>query len=474
MTSPIMTARAGSANLRSVASLGFGIATGKKPDLLVPMRNPLLRAAGCLLLAAGFTPGLLAAPAAGGDDLKLVVILTRHGVRSPIHHADENLADFAAAAWPTWEVPPSYLTPHGKAQMTLMGAYYRARYTAAGLLQGDSALDGPRVFLRADSDQRTIETAQDLANGLLPGGHAAVHARPQNQPDPLFVPCKVPVGRPDRGLAIAAVFGRTGGDPRAVIEACAPEFALLHDVLYGPGRPTPPGHLALTDLPVRVSSGGSDHVVDVHGPLEEGMRITDILILEYADGMPLKQVGWGRVTPATLTQLLRLHSLYFDLNQRTLYPAQVQASNLASHLLKTMQQAATGQPDPGAIAPPEAKLVFLIGHDTNIANLGGLLGAEWWLPETQEDPVLPGGALVFELRQRRADASWRVRTYYTSQSFEQMRSGQPLTLETPPGIAPVFIPGASEAGPGFDVPLADFAALLNRVINPEFVLPSSS
>jgi len=438
------------------------------------MRLPLSIAAGCLLLLVALTPRSVAAPEAEGDEVKLVVILTRHGVRSPIKHVNENLNDYSAEPWPVWEVPQSYLTPHGKQEMALMGAYYRARYTAAGLLQGDSAQDASRIYLRADSDQRTIETAKDLAAGLLPGAEAQVHSRPQNEPDPLFVPYKLKPSHADPALAIAAVRGRAGGDPQTVVQACAPEFALLHDVLFGPGRPTPPGRTALTDLPSEISIGTGDHIVDIHGALEEGMRIVDSLVLEYGDGMSLSQVGWGRVTPATLTQLLRLHSLYFDLSQRTFYPAQVQSSNLASHLLKTLKQAESGQPEPGAIAPPEAKLVFLIGHDTNIANLGGLLGAKWWLPETQEDPILPGGALVFELRQRRADASWRVRTYYVSQSFEQMRSGEPLTLAHPPGLAPVFIPGASEPTPGFDVPLADFTALLNRVIDPQFVLPSSS
>jgi 4-phytase/acid phosphatase len=169
---------------------------------------------------------------------------------------------------------------------------------------------------------------------------------------------------------------------------------------------------------------------------------------------------------------MRLHSLYFNLAQGTFYPAQVQGSNLASHILQTIDQAVSGRADPGAFGTPGQKLVVVVGHDTNISNLGGLLGLSWCLPGTQQNPLLPGGALVFELRQRRSDHQFRVRTYYLSQTLEQMRTLEPLTLKNPPALAPIFIPGCSEAGPGFDAPLDKFAALLRRVIDPEFVRSS--
>jgi 4-phytase/acid phosphatase len=151
----------------------------------------------------------------------------------------------------------------------------------------------------------------------------------------------------------------------------------------------------------------------------------------------------------------------------------VQASNLASHILLTLEQAATGRPVAGALGGLEHKLVVLVGHDTNQINFGGLLGLDWWLPGTQRNPVLPGGALVLELWQRRADGKFVVRLHYVSQTLEQIRALTPLTLEHPPLVAPIFIPGCSEATPGFDAPLVRFEELLHRVIDPEFVLPGA-
>lgn len=441
-------------------------------------RRYFLKACGlglALLIAGNFAPARASADDAGSD-VKLVIIVTRHGVRSPLpaSRAIGNAADYAAQPWPRWEVPPGHLTPHGKRQMALMGAYYRARYTRPGLLTGDPAQDLARVFFRADSDERTIETARDLGAGLLPGASPVIHARPDGRTDPLFQPVKLPVGHPDRALGVAAVLGRLGGDPAVIPQAYAPAFATLERVLLGGDGAPPAGKRSVLDLPAAVQPGEGDHTVDLRGPLYGAVYFTESLVLEYADGRPLAEVGWGRVTPATLTQLLALHARYFDLTQRTFYPAQVQGSNLASHLLKTLEQAASGRPDPGAIGAPGEKLVLVVGHDTNLANLGGLLGFSWWLPGTQANPVLPGGALVFELRQRRGDGGFAVRTYYVSQTLGQMRALSPLTRQNPPAIAPIFIPGCSEAGPGFDVPLSRFAALLHRVIDPHFVLPGSS
>ena len=124
----------------------------------------------------------------GEGELRLAIIVTRHGVRSSLRDENAVYGSYSAQRWPRWEVPPGCLTPHGKRQMELMGAYYRGRYAGLGLLSGRTAEDEGRIFFRSDSDQRTIETALDLGIGLIPGGHAGVHARRLGEPDPLFEP----------------------------------------------------------------------------------------------------------------------------------------------------------------------------------------------------------------------------------------------------------------------------------------------
>lgn len=323
------------------------------------------------------------------------------------------------------------------------------------------------MVFRADSDQRTIETARDLAAGLLPGGRVEVQARAGGELDPLFHPLEARVGHPDPALAVAAVRGRLGDQPAAVLAACAPALATLERVLCGGDGTVPAGKVSVRDLPIEVEPDGKvPGLVIINGPLLIGQRCAEIFLLEYADGMPLADVGWGRINPPVLTELMRLQSVGFDLAEGTFYVAQEKASNLASHIGRTFEQAVKRAPVSGALGNLDSRLVVLAGHDTNLRNLAGLLGLSWWFDGTQRDPTLPGGALVFELRRNRDDGRYSVRTFYVAQTLDQIRKLEPLGLEHPPAVAPIFIPQCSGAAPGYDVPIERFQALLDRVIDP--------
>jgi 4-phytase/acid phosphatase len=417
--------------------------------------------AALLFFAAGW-----AAPVARGDELRLAIVLTRHGVRSPIK-SNEEMAKFASQPWPKWEVAPAIQTPRGNLLIAYMGDYYRARFSGDGVLSGNPDVDGPLVFIRADNDQRTIETGRILGKSLLPGGEPEIHSLPADVKDPLFRPFQAHVGHADTALAVAAVQGRLGSDPHSIERAYATQLAELRGILYGPGA-VPAG--APLDEPLHVEQGSGEFPVVITGIIYNSWLVTDSLLLEYTDGMPSPDVGWGRVTGQTVTDLLALHEFYFDLACRTRYMAQVEGSNLASHIVDTLEQAALGQPVPGALGPSGERLVVVVGHDGNIANLGGLFDMNWWIPGTQANPLLPGGAMIFELWERTGQPNaYYVRTSYVSQTLDQMRGAAPLTADNPPAVSPIFVPGCSGSGPGYDAPLDSFVRQARKVIDPKFV-----
>jgi 4-phytase/acid phosphatase len=48
----------------------------------------------------------------------------------------------------------------------------------------------------------------------------------------------------------------------------------------------------------------------------------------------------------------------------------------------------------GALTRPGDQLLILVGHDTNLANVGGVLHLSW-LIDGRKDDTPPGEALVF-------------------------------------------------------------------------------
>ena len=420
-----------------------------------------------VLLAGVFGAAPSARAADSGSDLKFVLILSRHGIRPPLAK-DAVIAKYAAQPWPAWEVPPDFLTPRGAQLVSMLGGYYRSVFIQEGLLTGNPAVDGPRIHLQSDNDERTIESTRVFGIALAPGTHPTVAWRRDVRYDPIFRPLRIALGHPDVSLAEQAVLGRIGHDIPALVRAHQGACDLMQRVLFGDSGVVPPGKISpFTRTPFVGPDLGTDQLVTIE-PFHKCMTITDDLLLEYENGKPMSDVGWGRVTPAQLTQLMELHSLYWDIVHRTLYVAQVEASNIAVHILRTLDQAVTGKPVTGALGSPSDRVVVLGAHDTNLVTMGGLLGVEWTMPGTQMNPLLPGSALVFEVRQRHSDGQFVIRLSYIGQTLEQMRNVEPISLDHPPFRAPIFIPACSGPGPSSDAPYASFHALLTRVIDPEF------
>jgi 4-phytase / acid phosphatase len=360
---------------------------------------------------------------AGTDTSTLltVVVMSRHGVRSPTH--PQELDAYSTQHWPAWDVPPGYLTPHGAKLMRGFGAAYRSWYgTEFGWVASACPPDAA-VSIWADVDQRTRATGRAVADGFAPGCNVPVGSATTAE-DPLFDP---PGRDGDPARANAAVLGAIGGDAGSIDVAYGADFAKLRRVM---GRALPPTTFkAATQKNGAGLSGGLDFAADA----------AENLLLEYTDGRT--PVGWGLVDRATLLQILQLHVLAKRVEHNR-YASQLQSSAIVQRIAQALQQRT-------------AKFVFLSGHDTQLEEISAMFGLSWLVPGDQMNDTPPGSALVWELRSNAGGPPF-VRTYFAEQTLDDMRAGRgdrPLRV-------PVYVPGC----PGFDCPLPVFTSIADAAV----------
>ncbi len=408
-------------------------------------------------IAAAFLAGWPAG-AAAVPQLKYVVIVTRHGVRSPTANA-ARLDQYSAAPWPEWEVPPGNLTPLGRTLIGLMGSYYRDWLSAERLLRPNGCQDAQHIYIWADKDQRTLETGRAFAESLLPGCGVPIHSQSEGGTDPLFSGA----GTPDPERSLNAVRERLGPDPQKLLASHRAALDVLQSILNGPVASE---RVIQPATAIGVSIKGRS--VQLNGPFAVGSTLSENLLLEYADGMKGAALGWGRLTRENLNRVLELHAAYADLMRRTPYLARARGSNLLAHVLRSIEQAASGMPTPGALGQPGDGVLLLSGHDTNLSNLSGMLGLSWSLPGYQPDDTPPGGALIFSLWRDPEAGHYFVKLRYVAQTLDQMRNLVPLSIANPPASQDVSIPGCEAAEPGNGCPWETARSIMQKAIAPQF------
>jgi 4-phytase / acid phosphatase len=397
--------------------------------------------------------------AAAPLQLKYVVIISRHGVRSPTWDA-ARLNQYSAQPWPEWGVPPGNLTPHGRALILLMGAYYHEWFSGEHLLSGRGCQDAGRIYVWADTDQRTLETGRAFAESLEPGCVIAVHSQTRGEKDRLFSG----FGTPDPELALKAVDDKLAPDSEKFVSELRPALTALQSILTGEQKAS----TMLTASPAEINVSIRGKSVDLSEPLSAGSALSEDLLLEYVDGMQGKDLGWGRLNKENLYEVLEIHSVESDLVRRTPYLARARGSNLLAHVLESIERAATGKSVRGALGRPGDRLLILCGHDTNLSNISGILGLSWHLQGYRPDETPPGGALVFSLWRNPDLGRDFVRTQFVAQTLDEMRNAVALTTSQAPEKEDLSIPGCDSAGHHAACSWPLFESTLRHAIDPAF------
>jgi 4-phytase/acid phosphatase len=398
-----------------------------------------------LVLASGSTSAVAAQT---GIQPRFVLVLTRHGVRSPTSPAE--LAPYAAQAWPKWEVAPGYLTPHGAALMRQFGTYYRSNYSSLFPKAGCPASGS--VFVWADVDERTIATGKAMLDGIAPGCSLTVGHGPKGKDDLLFDPLPT-LGRADTAASKAAVLGAIGSEPNAVVDAYRSAYDSLDRVLACTAGCKKLGMVATT-----IDPDPDTGLSGVSGGLDAAGTAAENLLLEYTDGMPT--VGWGRAEERTILNIMQLHAAKSRIEHETYYNARTEGSNLLEHIAATLDQAAAGASNSQTRVPVNARFAVIVGHDTSLSKMAGMLHLSWLMKGYLFNDTPPGGALVFEVYTQASKPAF-IRLFFNAQSLAQMRSGDGAH----PARVPVYVPGC----PDLDCPVTTFDAIVQRSLDKRLV-----
>lgn len=355
-----------------------------------------------------------------------VLMLFRHGVRAPLQ-GEAAAAALADRPWPVWNTPASLLTEHGCVAVRLSGDYTRQWLVRDGVLPATGCPAAGAVSVYANTDQRTIASAQVLAETLAPGCGLQAGHRAQGSDDPLFRPVEAGAVDFDAAAAVASIQRQTGG-PGAVLAPYAKELRTMRKILGCSAR-----DCDFARMPSSLSAGADGRGIALHGPLDLTSGTAEVFILQYAEGLPLDQVGWGRATRERIGAVSLLHALLFEIYARPQYMAARAGAPLAQRVLDTL----------GVADAPT--LTVLVASDTHIAALSGLLDLHFHLPGFGLDDSPPGGALVLEQVRDVRSGQRYVRLRYQAQSLDQLRELTPLSLRTPPLLQTLRVPGCSDA-----------------------------
>lgn len=384
-----------------------------------------------VVLGTGFalTGSTAQSPARPAFVTERAVLVMRHGIRAPLSGEVPD-GTRTAAPWPKFGVPESRVTPHGARALEIVAGEDRKWLAAKGLLDPQGCLAAGTVRIASNSSERTIDSGEDYARGFAPGCAITVEHRPVGTVDPMFEPLRARATTFDAKAAIADIDRSTGG-MTALVQRHAREIAELDRVL-GCGSGCVPGGAP------RVSAEDDGHGIALEGPIRGTSGVAQVLLLQYVEGLPARDVGWGRIDAAGLKRLGALHAALFAVFTRPPYMAAHQAALLGRRVLRSLQ------------AGP--KLDVLMGHDTNVTAVAGALDVDLVTSGYATNDVPPGGALLFErVRETRSGRAF-VRVSYRTQSPEALRSGGHAMT-----VAPLRVPGCG----GELCPVAVFERVLS-------------
>ncbi|MCH3992907.1 MAG: histidine-type phosphatase [Prevotella sp.] len=371
--------------------------------------------------------------------LKEVVVLSRHNIRSPLSTNGSTLSKMTPHEWTKWSSAASELTLKGGILETEMGEFFRKWTINEGLFKENDVPTLEEVNVYANSMQRCIATAQYFTGGFMPIANLRVnHRYLPSKMDPVFNPRLTKVNDSFKIEAMKEINAMGGKEGlTGVNKKLKNSYRIIEEVLDMKQSPYYKNgeikDFADNDTKIILEKGKEPGMT---GSLKNANSASDAFILQYYEEPNGLKAAFGhKITREDWTKIARIKDVYGDV----LFTAPIVAVNVAHPLLQYIFD---------ELNSDGRKFTFLCGHDSNIASVDAALGvSKYSLPNSIEKVTPIGCKLVFEKWIDKTGHEY-IAMNLVYQSTDQLINNTPLDLENPPQVFSLCLKGLTKNNDG--------------------------
>lgn len=367
-------------------------------------------------------------------ELKEVVVMSRHNIRSPLSSGGAAYKRVTPHEWFQWTSPGSQLSLRGGVLETEMGQFFRKWLVGEGLLPDNYRPEGDEVLFYANSRQRTFATAKYFSAGFLPFANVKIqHKYMKDKMDPLFSPQFTKMNDKYRQQVKAEMEALHSGGIQGWMQSVQPALKMMEKVLdmkHSSAAKNDTTHFWFNDTQFKLEKGDEPKM---SGGYTLANSVADAMVLQCYESESM--APWGhKLSLKQWRDICAVKEVY----DRVLFTTHSAAVNLAYPLVSRIRE---------ELHHEGRKFTFLCGHDSNLASIGAALGLVY--PETQQAMELHtpiGSKMVFEKWSNGTEEFVAVNLVY--QPISQLQNRTLLSTEVPPMVLPITIDGLTPNADG--------------------------
>ncbi len=367
-------------------------------------------------------------------ELKEVVVMSRHNIRSPLSSGGAAYKRVTPHEWFQWTSPGSQLSLRGGVLETEMGQFFRKWLVGEGLLPDNYRPEGDEVLFYANSRQRTFATAKYFSAGFLPFANVKIqHKYLKDKMDPLFSPQFTKMNDKYRQQVKAEMEALHSGGIQGWMQSVQPALKMMEKVLdmkHSSAAKNDTTHFWFNDTQFKLEKGDEPKM---SGGYTLANSVADAMVLQCYESESM--APWGhKLSLKQWRDICAVKEVY----DRVLFTTHSAAVNLAYPLVSRIRE---------ELHHEGRKFTFLCGHDSNLASIGAALGLVY--PETQQAMELHtpiGSKMVFEKWSNGTEEFVAINLVY--QPISQLQNRTLLSTEVPPMVLPITIEGLTPNADG--------------------------